>query len=116
RSSRRTPRCGRRRARRRAAGDARRAPAHPSSTTPGDGTRLGESARRGQRPSMPCFTELEGKLLSLRAMEGGPPMKTLRAAAAWLALPALLAVIACSTNPATGHKQLNFYNQDQEVA
>ncbi|HEV8240859.1 MAG TPA: M48 family metalloprotease [Thermoanaerobaculia bacterium] len=43
-------------------------------------------------------------------------MQTLRALPRWLALTALLAVIACSTNPATGHKQLNFYSQDQEIA
>ena len=43
-------------------------------------------------------------------------MRTLRAVAAWLALPALLAAIACSTNPATGHKQLNLYSQEQEIA
>ena len=43
-------------------------------------------------------------------------MRTLRAAAAWLAIPALALTIACSTNPATGHKQLNFYSQEQEVA
>jgi predicted Zn-dependent protease len=43
-------------------------------------------------------------------------MRTLRAAAVWLAIPALLAVIACSTNPATGKKQLNLYSQEQEIA
>ena len=43
-------------------------------------------------------------------------MRTLRAAAAWTALPALLLVIACSTNPATGHRQLNLYSQEQEIA
>ena len=43
-------------------------------------------------------------------------MRTLRAAAAWLALPALLTAIACSTNPATGNKQLNLYSQEQEIA
>jgi len=43
-------------------------------------------------------------------------MRISRAAAASLALPALLVAIACSTNPATGHKQLNLYSQDQEIA
>jgi predicted Zn-dependent protease len=43
-------------------------------------------------------------------------MRTIRAAAAWLALPALLGAIACSTNPATGHRQLNLYSQQQEIA
>src|ERR1044072_5838454 len=44
------------------------------------------------------------------------PMRTLRAAAVWLALPAVMAAVACSTNPATGHKQLNMYSQEQEIA
>jgi len=43
-------------------------------------------------------------------------MRTFRAAAPWLAIPALLAVIACSTNPATGHSQLNMFSQGQEIA
>jgi predicted Zn-dependent protease len=43
-------------------------------------------------------------------------MRTLRAAARWSALPALLLVLACSTNPATGHRQLNLYSQEQEIA
>jgi predicted Zn-dependent protease len=43
-------------------------------------------------------------------------MRTMRAAAGWLAVPALLAVIACSTNPATGRRQLNLYSQEQEIA
>ena len=42
-------------------------------------------------------------------------MRTLRVAAAWLAIPALMTVIACSTNPATGHSQLNMYSQGQEI-
>jgi predicted Zn-dependent protease len=33
-----------------------------------------------------------------------------------LALPALLGVAACSTNPATGRQQLNLYSEEQEVA
>ena len=43
-------------------------------------------------------------------------MRIPRAAAAGLALPALLLGIACSTNPATGKRQLNLYSEQQEVA
>jgi predicted Zn-dependent protease len=43
-------------------------------------------------------------------------MNSLRAAAKWLLMPALLATLACSTNPATGHSQLNLYSQEQEIA
>jgi predicted Zn-dependent protease len=42
-------------------------------------------------------------------------MRTLRVAAAWLTVPVLMTVIACSTNPATGHSQLNMYSQGQEI-
>jgi len=40
---------------------------------------------------------------------------TLRAAAAWLAIPAVMTAVACSTNPATGHSQLDMYSQSQEI-
>lgn len=43
-------------------------------------------------------------------------MRTIRAAARWVVIPALLAAIACSTNPATGRRQLNLYSQEQELA
>ena len=43
-------------------------------------------------------------------------MRIPRAAVAGLALPALLLAAACSSNPATGKRQLNLYSEQQEVA
>jgi predicted Zn-dependent protease len=43
-------------------------------------------------------------------------MRIPRAAFAGLALPALLIAAACSSNPATGKRQLNLYSEQQEVA
>src|SRR5581483_12043683 len=47
-------------------------------------------------------------------MEG--PMRILRGATAWLAVPVLATAMACSTNPATGRPQLDMYTEQQEIA
>ena len=43
-------------------------------------------------------------------------MRSLRAAFAGLALPIAMVGVACSTNPATGKRQLNVFSEEQEVA
>jgi predicted Zn-dependent protease len=43
-------------------------------------------------------------------------MRSLRAAVAGLALPIVLIGAGCSTNPATGKRQVNMFSEEQEVA
>jgi predicted Zn-dependent protease len=43
-------------------------------------------------------------------------MRSLHAAVAGLALPIVLIGVGCSTNPATGKRQLNMFSEEQEVA
>ena len=43
-------------------------------------------------------------------------MRSLRAAVAGLALPMVMVSVACSTNPATGKRQINMFSEEQEIA
>src|SRR4029079_16092452 len=62
-----------------------------------------------------CYVPWRRAVKAQLAAKEVSPMRTLRVAAAWLAIPALMTVIACSTNPATVHSQLNMYSQGQEI-
>ena len=42
-------------------------------------------------------------------------MRSLRAAVAGLTLPVVLVGVACSTNPATGKRQVNMFSEEQEI-